>query len=554
MKYLISIKLVFLFLVLNGQNKDFSKAILTDEVSIKDKIFRSLHEKCMAEMYEVSKGNLLFYDWNSKNHIVKFSEKNKYPEKPSEVIIFLKPEGKFDANPPLEIKTDTTGKTTSAQFILESEISYSCKHIDAVTSRILQNKTIVIQKLEKKTLKVDKPEKEFGGDPATIRKSNPRKYEELLTELRKKYEKNIEDEYINSFFTQMAISRIAQFVLSGSQHYFNVIPPAGTPEKKIKHITLEGGIKDNLVKKDNYNVLTKRTIGNYHYYEDIASVYIDEVGEKESKASTLLFASKDIGSAFANKEQLLLVKDDNTFLINQLNIKPNEQKVNIAIKKNCMFCEEYLEGRLYDCPVFSLIERNAPELKYFNELSKDERFIDYSTSDLQGKQLGYDLLLTQNDKYYQVVETATNKSIASFETKAKLIPTTSSNDVLAPHKVVSDISQADIQRFLAAYKPDVYKIEWVCTLEEKKEKIEKIAVYHAAGMDRYMEYNFYTVVAETVDGEKIERKNKIGRGRIGKSLSPNISELNVKDGEKDIFKAVKNGETIHIEVSDNTRI
>ena len=74
MKYLISIKLVFLFLVLNGQNKDFSKAILTDEVSIKDKIFRSLHEKCMAEMYEVSKGNLLFYDWK-KSHCKIFRKK-----------------------------------------------------------------------------------------------------------------------------------------------------------------------------------------------------------------------------------------------------------------------------------------------------------------------------------------------------------------------------------------------------------------------------------------------------------------------------------------------
>ena len=89
---------------------------------------------------------------------------------------------------------------------------------------------------------------------------------------------------------------------------------------------------------------------------------------------------------------------------------------------------------------------------------------------------------------------------------------------------------------------------------KKKEKIDKIAVYHAAGMDRYMEYNFYTLVSEEVDGETIQRKNKIGRGKIGKSLSPNISELKIKDGEKEIFKAKKNNENILIEVSDETRI
>ena len=88
--------------------------------------------------------------------------------------------------------------------------------------------------------------------------------------------------------------------------------------------------------------------------------------------------------------------------------------------------------------------------------------------------------------------------------------------------MVLDIGMGDIQRFLSAYNPDVYKVEWISTLEEKKEKIEKIAAYHAAGMDRYMEYNFYTLESEEVDGEKISRKNKIGRGKIGKSISPNI--------------------------------
>lgn len=539
--------------VLFGQNKEFSKAIVIDETEVKDIIFRSLHDKCMQKLADVSNGNLLFYNWDSKKHTVKFAEKNKYPEKPSEIIIFLKPEGKFNANPPFEIKTDTTGKTTSAYFALESEVYYSCKHVDAVTSRILQNKTIEIQKLEKKQVKIDNPEKEFGGDPAKIRRSNSGKYNETVNRLREKYKQSIEDAYINSFFMQVAISRIGQYVLSGSQNHFTIIPPA-TPEKKIKHVLFNGGAKDNLVKKDHYDVMVKRMIGDYHYYEDISTVYVDEVGEKESKASTLLFASKDIGTAVTNKEELLMVKSDNTFLKNQLNIKPNEQKVNLAIKKNCMFCEEYLESRLYECPVISLIERNAPELTYFNNLSKDERFIDYSVEDLQGKQLGYELLLTQNDKYYQVVETATNKNIASFETKAKLIPTTESNDVMAPHKIVSDIAQADIQRFLSAYKPEIYNVKWVSTLEEKKEKIDKIAVYHAAGMDRYMEYNFYTLVSEEVDGETIQRKNKIGRGKIGKSLSPNISELKIKDGEKEIFKAKKNNENILIEVSDETRI
>lgn len=553
MKYLFSIILGFLCVISYGQNKEFSKAILIDEEGIKDKIFRSYYDQSIEKLISLSGGNLLLYDWNAKNHTVKFADKNKFEEKPSDIVIFLKPYGRFELNPAFDITTDTTGKTTSAQFILESEMAYACKHIDPITSTILKNETIVLQRNQKEAFKVDNVDKEFGGDPAKLKKSNYRKYEEMLEKLREKYKEKIEEKYKSAFFLQMASSRLAKNILAGSQDYFKVIPPGGTAEKKVKSIKFQAGVKDNLVKKDNYKVVAKRMIGTYHFYEDLATVYIDEIGETESTASTFLFASKDLGAALTNKEELLMVKEDNTFMMNQLNIKPGEKKVNLAIKKNCMFCDEELEIKLYECPVITLIERNAPELKYFNNLTKDERFIDFSVEDLQGKQIGYQLLLTQNDKYYQIIETATNKNIASFEKKYQAVETTSRMDVFAPKKVVLDIGMGDIQRFLSAYNPEIYKVEWISTLEEKKEKIEKIAAYHAAGMDRYMEYDFYTLESEEVDGEQISRKNKIGRGKIGKSISPNISELKIKDGEKEIYKAAKNGVKILIEVSDKTR-
>lgn len=529
----------------NAQNtSEFAKAILVDNSEVKDQVFKKINADNLNKLYSVNSANLLFYDWNSEKHTINFSATNKFPEKPSETVIFLMPKGSFDLNPPFQLDTDTTGKVTAAYFVLTKEVKYLCKHIDAVTSTVLSHDVFYLMKKSQMQLKLQDINKEFGGDPGVLIKSNRKKYDELLANLRKSYAQKIIDAYVKDYNEQTKFSRFGNMVLGGSQRAFEIIKPTGKIESKTKSITFKGGVNDNLVVRDYYKVLVKKDIEGYHYYDDVVTMAIKEIGEEESIATTELLSSKALSEALSSNDQLLLVRMSNVQVLNKINTKNDVPLINIAIKKNCLFCDEALESAIYECPVFTLIERNAPELKYFAALTKDERFIDYSVEDLQGKQIGYQILLVSDNKNFEAIETKTNRILGSFKKTYQVMADETKTEL--------NISQSSIQRFLSSYNPAVYKVDWVKTLEEKKDKINEILVYHPAGMDRYMEYDFFTLVTETVEGEKIDRKNKIGSGKIGKSYSPNISVLKIKDGEKEIYKAKSMNEKIIIEVSDKS--
>jgi hypothetical protein len=542
-----------------AQNDNFSTAILIDKTAIENPMLNKLYEASINNLMGNNLKNVLFYDWTPSTKTVQFSPKNKREEKPSDVVIYVSPKGEFEVNPILQITADTTGKTTAVFFPLKSFFYFNIKHLDVASSKVLKSKLELIIPFQRYNLNVADYLKEFGGDPTALRKSNPRKFSEVEKAITLKYQEKIESHYMNQATNSYTYKKLLAYILSGSQDYFEIVMEPTLADKKAKRIKFKGGANDNLVINDQYKVLTPKTVGSYTYYDDVATLAISAIGDSISEAKTLLFGSGDLADALRGSAPLLLVKESNTAAINKLNLKEDVPRVNIAIKKNCLFCLEELEAKIYECPVFNVVERNAPELRYFANLTKNDAFIDYSLEDLQGKKLGYEILLTLNNDYFQVIETKTNKNIASFEKSVKAIqlddkPLGQIRSTNSKTKLVVDITLADLQRMLTAYNSDLYYIDWISTLEEKKNKIEKIAVHHPVGMDRYMEYNFYLLEEEEVDGEKIFRKNKIGRGRIGKSYSPNISELKIKDGEKEIYAAVQAKSKIIIEVSDKTKI
>ncbi len=215
-----------------------------------------------------------------------------------------------------------------------------------------------------------------------------------------------------------------------------------------------------------------------------------------------------------------------------------------------MMCEPRFESAVFNCPVFNLVERNSPELGYFAKLAKNDKFIDYSLDDLQGKKLGYSLLVTEDDKFMNIIDISSNKTIHSFKKRYQLLTETERLIKKGNDRLELDIFHQDMLRILTSYDPQKFKVEWISTLKTKKEKIEEIAIYHPAGMERYIEFNIYTLESEQVDGETIQRKNKIARGTVGKEFSPTLFELNIKDGEKELFKAEQQKIPLLIEVSD----
>ncbi len=156
---------------------------------------------------------------------------------------------------------------------------------------------------------------------------------------------------------------------------------------------------------------------------------------------------------------------------------------------------------------------------------KDERFIDYDLEDYQGKRLGYEILVVPDVKYCQVIEVKTNKNILSIPYNYQII-----NNSRVP-----SLNQSSIHTILEAYDPDTYQVQWIETLKEKNDKIDEIAIYHPGGMVRYMDFDISIKIDETVDGETYVRKKPIGRGRVGSSISTNISKLKIKDGERELY-------------------
>ena len=188
-----------------------------------------------------------------------------------------------------------------------------------------------------------------------------------------------------------------------------------------------------------------------------------------------------------------------------------------------------------------MVERNAPELKYFAGLLKNEKFIDYSIEDLQGQQKGYEILFSKSGDFINATEVATGKKLSIEESKVKFLGLT----------LLSGVSTTLLQSILYNYKPEIYKIEWVRTSESKKDKIKEIIVHNHAGFELGKKYGFFTLVKEDVDGETIERKNIIAEGKIDKLISINLAKLEMKDGEKELFKAVNAKEELIIELIGN---
>lgn len=522
--------------------QDFGIAVLFDRNMQADQITKHFNDNVENMILNDASKNLLLYNWDPKNHTVKFSPNNKVAEKPSRAVIFVKSDGFFLLNPELQIKKDSAGKVTEAFFLLNSSLKYYAKQVDLKTSKVMFNKVIELDKKNERKLAVTNLQKYYGP--------KAKKSSDVSKDIKADYKEAIENAYKNEFFVNVELKDFTQRLLTHTHGVFEVLPQPGLKDKKVKKISFKGSRSDNLIKKDNYKVFMKKQIGKYHYYDDLATMYVDEIGDSVSTASTLLFGDKDLAKELSNSTPLIMVKEADVQEINRLNINPGTPEVRIAFKKDGIFSYSQVESMLYNNPTFSLIERNAPELRYFANLAKDENFIDYSLDEIQSKQQGYELLMTESGKYFQVTEIKTTKTICNLE---KNYVAAQANSFTPGNELESSISKGHMQRILSSYKPEDFKVQIVEIMEEKKGKTEKLAVYHPAGMERNMEYIIYTLAKENVDDEEVLRKNKIAWGRIGKIISPCIAELNIKDGEKELFALMQNKEDIHIEISDKTK-
>ncbi len=529
------------FILINRLSAQYpARAIVFSKGTSDDILVRTiLDEIDKRVLINSEKFNLVLYHTSDSKSLVTPHPQFKDKEKPCSEIIFFSPNIYFNRDPQFEITVDTLGNTTDAFFVIGYGASLNTKAIDLATSKILKFSKNVILKNEQERFQVKDFKKEFGGDPNKILKTNSDIYYKIVEKLKKDYKPKISEYYKSKVDGAMIYRWFSPEDFAADEKIFEIIPLQGLTDKKVKEFKFNGGIKDNLVKGRNYICVVKRVIEGYYYYEDLTRVQIKEIGESESTMSTLLWGSKDLAESLKNGEKVLLIPEDVELVYRKLNDNNKHPKVTLAINKRCMFCDETNETFLMQSPIIELIERSAPELKYFAELAKKENYIDYSIEDLQGKKVGLDLYLIKSNKFLDAIEVASNKNIASIDLSFKFLGLTGSGY----------LNFNVLSRILNAYKPDVYNIEMIKIIEEKKDKIEKILAYNPIGFDVYSKYDIYTLIDENVDGEIIKRKNKIGECRPNKLFSTNLAEISIKDGKNELFKALKQNEKVYFFIS-----
>ena len=183
--------------------------------------------------------------------------------------------------------------------------------------------------------------------------------------------------------------------------------------------------------------------------------------------------------------------------------------------KSCLLCYSLLESKLLGLENIEIVEReHLKELGFFIEKFKGEQFMDFDMNDLQGKQLGVQVILQVNNRQIQATDVKTGK----------LLETASST---------YDAKLAKL--FLDAFEKD---IELLDVIDEKKGKINELVVYHPFGFTDRQKLIVYEIIEEKVGSELMERQVEIGEGYISDMISDKIAPLKIGKGKKEIYKAM----------------
>jgi hypothetical protein len=472
----------------------------------------------------------VLYDWNNELQTIKLNKASEGKEKPSEYVVYMQPLFRFNTNPKLVIETDTIGKATNVYFDLFSSISMNFKTIDVATSKILRVQPKIVLADNKSRLAIGDFVKEFGGDPGLMRKNSPKTFNEVENRVKAKYAGRVRDEYLKraSDFKGF-VNDLHREISRLDVPIFEVTPIDNIAEKSVKKVQVK--MKEILpVNKDmGFDILAKRKLDSYHYYERLTTVYAKNINGGVIDASTFLTGSKDLAEAFRNKDEIVAIFADDEYALNSLNKLPNLKPVSATFKKNCLFCQVTNEFYMTKSPAFTIVERKGPELKYFAQLLKKEDFIDYSIEDLQGKNIGAELLVIAENDFITAIDLSTNKNLITIKNKEKFLGL----------RFEGDVCFDDLTRIMHEYQPGKHEIQLIKVLEQKKDKIDEVMLFNPIGFDYAEKFDICTLESEQVDGEEIIRVNKIGDGRIGKMLSLHMAKFKVKNGEKELFSAIQ---------------
>lgn len=200
---------------------------------------------------------------------------------------------------------------------------------------------------------------------------------------------------------------------------------------------------------------------------------------------------------------------------------------------------------------FSVVERDATkELESERKLQKSESFIDGKVVE-QSKAIGAEYILTGNMRAQTgmlslvITSVADNLKVEGIECNLKdfmFLGTATTLSASQTYKKVNTAMSEMISRWLAKDRYTVVK-----EIEGDEDSTDKllIAAGSARGVKKGMMLEVYYTTTETVDGADFERDILIGEAKIDLIENANFSVSKVKEGKKDIKKALLEGKKLY---------
>lgn len=510
--------------------------------------FTSLVQNKLIKTADAEKDiNFYIYNWNGAGALSFYPGKQK-EESAITHVNFLSLNTEVEENPPLIIETDTSGKTKAAYFPIRPVLSIASKSIELKTSQIVdysvnrftQNPSTSgfnASPRAKTDIYIDFI-KEFGTDPAILRKQNYKEFEKAEAKVKEKFRNEIEKRLINIFddWGKNVSSKISDYKGIWDNKYFSVIKDGlDLEDDKIKTIKSTATVKDGFKIDDYLNLYEVIKFDNYSSTRFINYFKIKSIDEKQSELDLYLFGSKKKLAAIL-KEGNELILTNSSSVLNDYNRKLNKiQNTEIvSVKKDCFFCETDLELNLMTVPSIKLVERAANELNYFRNLAKSEKFIDLVDGDDQYKQLGVKYLFYSENKTLKSTDIETGRIIGSETSQGKFLGMSvdNSNSPIVIKTLFLDTFNKEIQ--ILSYS------------QETKNRVKEIIIASPFGILEGERFKIYAQEEEDVNGKKVKRNSEIGQGIVSRTMSNLVAKMSVTDGEKDFFEAKKQGKTIVI--------
>lgn len=534
----IKITLFILFMGILNSNlfaQELGQAVLVAGPKMVSDQLSRYHNSVVKHLNDNTGDNFVLYNYQKENTV--FNGKPLFDKKeiPVAQLHYMIPFFKISNKPPVIMERNQEGKVVKMLFQFDQLLAYKIKSIQVATGEILGVRLVVISR-NNSTLNIEDYKKYFGADPATLEK-DVKKFNAALAKAHEAYKKQIDDAITNmlkplNFGHPIKNTEFSKF----QDELYSCVRGKSEDKDADPRLIIQCGSNQSVGKHDIFFIYTKKSVGaSYDYFVWETRSLAEEVGEEKTALGPLFLNGKSFRKLYESDNELFVSRDEN-FAKNYINKKELE-KIAVALEFSCNGCEDVIESFIASKPAISLVDRGSSELNYFRDLARNEAFINYPVKDLQGKQIGAEVLITIDDRYVNAIEVATGKQLASIDTKKKFLGMSHN----------TGLRQTHLFEILSNYKQESLPFEWVFTEKESKDALKSGIVYHPLGFEDQFVYEIYTINNIDVNGEQIPQKKVVGEFRASKILSGNLTEANIKDGGKELKKLVADKQKLYIQ-------